>query len=109
MPVRNLQQPDIMKGLLVSLLLTGFCQAVRVYLHPEAHVPPRLSAVHAGAVLSQHLGLERFEEASPFLGEQELLFGQGQSAGILVRISSEDVKGMSLVYLKCVWSSTTRE
>ena len=82
-----------MKGLFIPLLLTGLCQAVRVYLHPEPHVPHRLPASKAGAVLSKHLDLERFEDASPFAGEQEILFGQGPSTGVLVRISAEDAQG----------------
>ncbi|KAI0709604.1 hypothetical protein C8T65DRAFT_575702 [Cerioporus squamosus] len=81
-----------MKGLLIPLLLSGLCQAVRVYLHPDVHVPPRISANKAGAVLSKHLALERFEDATPFVGEQELLFGAGLSTGVLLTISSGDVK-----------------
>ena len=85
-----------MKGLLIPLLLTSLCQAVRVYLHPDPHVPPRLSASKAGAVLSKHLALERFEDAAPFVGEQELLIGTGLSTGLLLTVSSEDVKGAFL-------------
>ncbi|RPD53206.1 hypothetical protein L227DRAFT_405198 [Lentinus tigrinus ALCF2SS1-6] len=81
-----------MKGLLIPLLLTGLCQAVRVYLHPDPHVLPRLPASKAGAVLSKHLALERFEDATPFVGEQELLVGSGLNTGVLLTISSEDVR-----------------
>ena len=83
-----------MKGLFVSLLLTGLCQAVRVYLHPDPHVPPRLPAAKAGAVLSKHLDLERFEDATPFIGEQELLFGGASGVGLLLTLDSEDAKGV---------------
>ncbi|KAH9929583.1 uncharacterized protein BXZ73DRAFT_47983 [Epithele typhae] len=81
-----------MKGLFVSLLLSGLCQAVRVYLHPDPSLPPRLSTNHAGAVLSSHLGLERFEDAVPaFFGEQEVMVGAGLGTGLLLTISEEDV------------------
>ncbi|KAI0368284.1 hypothetical protein BV20DRAFT_948407 [Pilatotrama ljubarskyi] len=81
-----------MKGLLVSLLLTGLCQAVRVYLHPAADVSSHLSLKQAGAVLSKHLNLERFEDAFAYTGEQELLVGQGPSTGLLLTVSKEHAK-----------------
>ncbi|KAI0633576.1 hypothetical protein C8Q77DRAFT_1057895 [Trametes polyzona] len=81
-----------MKGLLVSLLLTGFCQAVKVYLHPAPNVPSHLSLNQAGAVLSKHLNLERFEDATTYPGEQELVIGQGPSTGILLAVSKEHAK-----------------
>ena len=82
-----------MKGLLVPLLLSGLCQAVRVYLHPAPTFPPRLSAPHAGAALSSHLNLERFEDAVPYAAEQELFVGSDSSTGLLLTISEEDAKG----------------
>ena len=84
----------MMKGLFVSLLLTGFCQAVGVYLHPNPHVPPHLHIAKAGAVLAKHLDLERFEHGTPFAGEQELLFGGATSTGLLLTVNSEDAKGV---------------
>ena len=89
------QRPSTMKGLFVPLLLGGLCQAVRVYLHPGPSFPPRLSVSHAGAALSAHLNLERFEDAPPYPAEQELLIGSGMSTGILLTISEEDAKGES--------------
>lgn len=87
-----------MKGLLVSLLLTGLCQAVRVYLHPDPHVPQRLSLPKAGAALAKHLDLERFEDAAPFTGEQEQLFGGAYSStGLLLTVSSEDARGVCML------------
>ena len=94
MPVRNLQQPDIMKGLLVSLLLTGLCQAVKVYLHPSPDVPSQLSLKHAGAVLSKHLNLERFEDVNAYPGEQDLLVGEGPKTGLLLTLSKEHANGV---------------
>ena len=84
---------DTMKGLFIPLLLTGLCQAVRVYLHPGPHVPPRVHANTAGAALARHLDLERFEDAAPYFGEQELFVGHGSSAGLLLTISEEDARG----------------
>ena len=92
-----LQRPSIMKGLLVPLLLSGLCQAVRVYLHPAPTFPPRLSAPHAGAALSSHLNLERFEDAVPYAAEQELFVGSGSGTGLLLTISEEDAKGTSFL------------
>lgn len=91
--MRNAQQPHIMKGLLVSLLLTGLCQAVNVYLHPEPNVHSHLSLKQAGVVLSSHLNLERFEDAASYPGEQELLIGGGPTTGLLLTVSKEHAKG----------------
>ncbi|OJT11684.1 hypothetical protein TRAPUB_11789 [Trametes pubescens] len=82
-----------MKGLLVSLLLTGLCQAVNVYLHPEPKVHSHLSSKQAGVVLSTHLNLERFEDATAYPGEQELLVGGGSTTGLLLTVSKEHAKG----------------
>ncbi|KAI0759839.1 hypothetical protein BD413DRAFT_595037 [Trametes elegans] len=91
--MHNAQQPLIMKGLFVSLLLTGLCQAVNVYLHPAPNVPSHhLSNKQVGAVLSKHLNLERFEDATAYPGEQELLVGQGPSTGLLLTVSKEHAK-----------------
>ncbi|TBU31639.1 hypothetical protein BD311DRAFT_752166 [Dichomitus squalens] len=83
-----------MKGLLIPLLLTGLSQAVRVYLHPGPHVPPRLHAGTAGATLARHLDLERFEDAAPNFREQELFFGHGSGTGLLLTISEEDARAV---------------
>ena len=90
-----LQRPSTMKGLLIPILLSGFCQAVRVYLHPAPSFPPRLSASHAGAALSSHLSLERFEDATSYSTGQELLVGSGLDTGLLLIMSEEDAKGTS--------------
>ncbi|KAI0645846.1 hypothetical protein C8Q79DRAFT_910847 [Trametes meyenii] len=81
-----------MKGLFVSLLLTGLCQAVNVYLHPAPTVPSHLSLKQAGAVLSKHLSLERFEDATVYPGEQELFVGEGPKTGLLLTVSKEHAK-----------------
>ena len=85
-----------MKGLFVSLLLSGLCQAVRVYLHPGPSLPPRLSASRAGATLASHLNLERFEDVTLF--GQELLVGAGLNTGLLLTISEEDARGALHLY-----------
>ena len=84
-----------MKGLFIPLLLTGLCQAVRVYLHPGPHVSPRLHASTAGAALSKHLDLDRFEDAAPHFGEQGLFVGHGSGTGLLLTISQDDARGTS--------------
>ncbi|KAI0823440.1 hypothetical protein BC628DRAFT_1340224 [Trametes gibbosa] len=86
-----------MKGLFVSVLLAGLCQAVNVYLHPAPNVPSRLSLNEAGAVLSRHLNLERFEDATAYPGEQELLVGQGPSTGVLLILSKDYAKAYSRI------------
>ncbi|KAL1945940.1 hypothetical protein VTO73DRAFT_1942 [Trametes versicolor] len=89
-----------MKGLLVSLLLTGLCQAVNVYLHPEPNVHSHLSLKQAGVVLSTHLNLERFEDATAYPGEQELLVGGGSTTGLLLTVSKEHAKDVIPASLK---------
>ncbi|KAI0335087.1 hypothetical protein GY45DRAFT_1241531 [Cubamyces sp. BRFM 1775] len=86
-----------MKGLLVSLLLTGLCQAVKVYLHPSPDVPSQLNLKHAGAVLSKHLNLERFEDANAYPGEQDILVGEGPKTGLLLTLSKEHANGNASV------------
>ncbi|KAI8993964.1 hypothetical protein BD414DRAFT_480967 [Trametes punicea] len=82
-----------MKGLLVSLLLTGLCQAVKVYLHPTlSGIPAHLTLSQAGAVLSRHLNLDRFEDVSAYPGEQELVVGEGPKTGLLLTLSKEHAK-----------------
>ncbi|EJF55817.1 hypothetical protein DICSQDRAFT_113841 [Dichomitus squalens LYAD-421 SS1] len=83
-----------MKGLFIPLLLTGLTQAVRVYLHPGPHVPPRLHACTAGATLARHLDLERFEDAAPNFREQGLFVGRGFGTGMLLTISEEDARAV---------------
>ncbi|KAM5533199.1 hypothetical protein V8D89_013155 [Ganoderma adspersum] len=83
-----------MKGLFIPLLLTGLCQAVRVYLHPGPRVPPHLHASTAGAALSKHLDLDRFEDAAPYFGEQELFVGHGSGTGLLLTISQDDARAV---------------
>lgn len=90
-----------MRGLFTCLLLTGFAQAVQVYLSPA---PPlalsqRLSPKHAGFALSRHLGLEFFETAgeSPELfdgvGEQKFV-AQGSNNALLLTINEAEARGM---------------
>ncbi|KAH9858925.1 hypothetical protein C2E23DRAFT_768657 [Lenzites betulinus] len=89
-----------MKGLFVSVLLAGLCQAVKVYLHPAPNVPSHLSLNQAGAVLSRHLDLERFEDVTAYPGEQELLVGQGPSTGVLLIVGKEYAKDVIPASLK---------
>lgn len=89
-----------MKGVSVCLLLTGFSQAVHIYLHPFPSLSSAsLSATQAGATLSHHLGLEYFESLGDNLDlfdgvVQEPFVGKGSSRALLLSIGEEYASGM---------------
>ncbi|KAI0930019.1 hypothetical protein AcV5_006829 [Taiwanofungus camphoratus] len=84
-----------MKGVSVCLLLTGFSQAVHIYLHPFPSLSSAsLSATQAGVTLSRHLGLEYFESLGDNLDlfdgvVQEPFVGKGSSRALLLSIGEE--------------------
>lgn len=88
-----------MKGLFACLLLTGFAQAVQVYLSPSPQLAPsqKLSPEQASFALSRHLGLEFFETAGDrdlFDGDSEQKFvAQGSSNALLLIMNEGEARG----------------
>ncbi|KAG0701277.1 hypothetical protein DFH29DRAFT_1000344 [Suillus ampliporus] len=81
-------------SVLSCLLLVGFSQAADVYLSPSQTFPSRLSLQHAGFALSQHLGLEPFENFQNFgdlLGEQEFV-AQGASNALFLLVDDTSMQ-----------------